>query len=199
MKNLFGFLIGVLLILSITGCERYEEVSEPTAYMGGSKWTFVDYDIVIISSISPVTIVKNDTVCINSFNNLTFVNGGVLMKQNYEQTSISRRFIKNKTQWEFDGYYLYCDWISTPGGLTPSHEPLWVSYPKWYYQNYTIMEISDLTSGAKTTYTFKTNNYGAAPPSQLILESPEIVTDLYSSSGERQKAVTVRVILTFMR
>jgi hypothetical protein len=199
MKQLFSFLIGILLISSITSCERYEEVSEPTSYMGGSKWTFIDYDIVIVSAIGPVTVIKSDTICINSFNNQSFVSGGILMSQNYKQTSIARRFIKNKTQWEFDGYHLYCDWIVTPNGMGPSHEPFWVSYPKWYYENYSIMQISDLSTGSKTTYTFKTNNYGAAPPSQLILESPDIVTDLYSSSGERQKAVTVRVILTFMR
>jgi hypothetical protein len=61
------------------------------------------------------------------------------------------------------------------------------------------MSILDNTIGMKTDYTFKTNNVGVAPPNQLIITSPEIVTDLYFSNGNRQKAVTVKVILTFMR
>ena len=102
MKKILFLLIVVLL----TSCEKYEEVSEPVLYMGGGKWTFIDYDIVIISSISSVSIIKNDTICINSFSNQSFVSGGILMSQNYNQTSKTRRFIKNKTQWEFDGFNL---------------------------------------------------------------------------------------------
>jgi hypothetical protein len=189
----------ILIVVLLTGCEKYEEVSEPVLYMGGGKWTFIDYDIVIISSISSVEVIKNDTICINSFGNQSFVSGGILMSQNYSQTSKTRRFIKNKTQWEFDSYNLYCEWSSTPGGLTPTHEPFWVSYPNYLYNNYTMMSILDNSIGMKTDYTFKTNNKGVAPPNQLIMTSPEIVTDLYFSNGTRQKAVTVKVVLTFMR
>ena len=39
MKKILFLLIVVLL----TGCEKYEEVSEPVLYMGGGKWTFIDY------------------------------------------------------------------------------------------------------------------------------------------------------------
>jgi len=189
----------ILIVILLTGCEKYEEVSEPVLYMGGGKWTFIDYDIVIISSISSVEVIKNDTICINSFGNQSFVSGGILMSQNYSQTSKTRRFIKNKTQWEFDSYNLYCEWTNTPGGLTPSHDPFWVSYPNYLYNNYTMMSILDNSIGMKTDYTFKTNNNGVAPPNQLIMTSPEIVTDLYFSNGTRQKAVTVKVVLTFMR
>jgi hypothetical protein len=189
----------LLLVTTLMGCKKYEQPSEPVLFMGGGKWTFVDYDIIIINSASPVEIIKNDTICINSFNNQTFVSGGVLMSQNYKQTSISRRFIKNKTQWEFDGYHLYCEWINTPGGTTPSHEPFWVSYPNYLYTEYTRMSVLDQTIGLKTDYSFETNNRGVAPPNKLKLISPEIVTDLYYSNGSRDKAVTVKIILTFMR
>lgn len=195
MKNI----IFILLVLTLVGCEKYEQESEPVLFMGGGKWTFVDYDIVLVSSIGDVQIIKNDTICINSFNNQTFVSGGVLMSQNYKQTGISRRFIRNKTQWEFDGYYLYCDWVTTPGGTTPSHEPMWVSYPNYLYTDYSKMSILDQTLGMKTDFTFETNNRGVAPPSKLTLISPEIVTDLYYSNGTRDKAVTVKIILRFMR
>jgi len=121
------------------------------------------------------------------------------MKQDYNNTDISRRFVRNNTQWEFDGYYLYCDWIYTPGGMKPAHEPLWVSYPNMYYLNYNRMSILDNTSGTVTNYTFETNNMGVHPPNELILVSPEIVINLYSSGGARDKAVTIKVILTFLR
>ena len=188
----------VLLLILLMGCERYEQPSCPEIFMGGGKFTLIDYDIVIVSAISPATIIKNDTVCINSFSNQSVVNGAILMSQNYKETAISRRFIKHKTQWEFDGMFLYCEW-DFPGGR-PSHEGFMVNYPIGYLsKNYTMMEITEYGTGVKTNYTFKTNNIGVAPPSELILTSPEIVTDLYFSNGEREKAVTVRVILTFMR
>jgi hypothetical protein len=196
MKTLFYFLI----IIFLTGCEKYEEVSEPILYMGGGKWTFVDYDVVVISAQSDVEIIKNDTICVNSFTQQSFVSGNIVMSQNYKNTAMSRRFIKNKTMWEFDGYNLYCDWVFQPGGQKPSHQPFWVSYPtNGLYTNYTKMSILDHTLGLKTDYTFKTNNIGVAPPSELILMSPEIVTDLYLSDGTREKAVTVKIILTFIR
>ncbi len=196
MKTLFYVLIMVFLM----GCEKYEEVSEPILYMGGGKWVFIDYDVVIVSSESEVQVIKNDTICINSFNDQSTVSGGTLMSQNYEKTAKSRRFIKNQTQWEFDGYHLFCEWLNQPGGQKPSHEPFWVSYPtNGLYVNYTRMSILDQTLGLKTDYSFKTNNVGVAPPNQLILISPEIVTDLYLSNGTREKAVTVKVILTCMR
>ena len=196
MKNLI-FIIGVVLL---TGCEKYELESNPVTYMGGEEWIFVDYDIVIVSSQSEVQIIKNDTICINSFSNQSTVSGGTLMSQNYNSTSKSRRFIRNKTKWEFDGYYLYCEWSDGPGNQVPSHDPFWVTYPtNGLYTNYSRMSILDQTLGLKTDYTFKTNNIGVAPPNELILVSPEIVTDLYLSNGAREKAVTVKVVLTFLR
>lgn len=189
-----------MLVVFFTGCEKYEEVSYPTTYMGGGKWIFVDYDIVIVNSQSEVQIIKNDTICINSFSDQSTVSGGTLMSQNYNNTAKSRRFIRNKTMWEFDGYNLYCEWVNHAGSQVPSHEPFWVSYPtNGLYTNYTRLSVLDQTLGLKTDYTFKTNNVGVAPPNQLTLISPEIVTDLYLSNGTREKAVTVRVILNFMR
>lgn len=193
-------ILSILLIVLLTGCEKYEGVSYPTTYMGGGKWIFVDYDVIIVSSQSEVQVIKNDTICINSFTDQSTVSGGALMSQNYNNTAKSRRFIKNKTMWEFDGYNLYCEWTNHSGSQVPSHEPFWVSYPtNGLYTNYTRMSVLDQTLGLKTDYTFKTNNVGVAPPNELILISPEIVTDLYLSNGTREKAVTVKVVLTFMR
>lgn len=188
-----------MLIPVMQACEQYSEPSYPVLYMGGGKWTLIDYDIVIINSITPVSIVKNDTICINSFGETRETSNGIIMKQDYNNTPISRRFIRNRTQWEFEGNNLYCEWMNSPGGMKPSHEPLWVSYPNPFYTNYTRMSIFDNTVGTTTEYTFLTNNIGVGPPNELILTSPNIVINLYSSSGARDKAVSLKVILTFMR
>jgi hypothetical protein len=196
MKKLLFLL---LLIPFLFGCEMYVEVSDPVTYMGGGRWTFIDYDVVVTQSVSPVTILESDTICINSFNDVKEVSGGFIMKQDYNDTPISRRFIKNKTQWEFDGYNLYCEWINIPGGMQPAHEPFWVTYPNYLYTDYTHMSIEDNTMGVKTDFTFKTNNKGDAPPNELILVTPDIVASLFSSGRSYDKAVVYHIVLTFMR
>jgi len=83
----------ILLIFTLFlfwGCEKIDFVSEPSI---AGRWIFTDYQVVRVSSISPIDIIKNDTICINAFNNQSFVSGGVLMKQNYNQTSPERRLI----------------------------------------------------------------------------------------------------------
>jgi hypothetical protein len=189
----------ILFILTLPACEQYSEPSEPVLFMGGGKWTLVRYDIVLVSSITPLRFIKNDTICINSFGETRETSEGIVMKQAYFSTPASRRFIVNKTQWEFDGCNLYCDWVFTPGGMKPAGEPMWVTYPHSYYTNYTVMSVFDTYTGSKTDYTFLTNNTGVFPPNELILMSPNIVINLYSSSGARDKAVTLKVVLTFIR
>jgi hypothetical protein len=112
---------------------------------------------------------------------------------------MTRRFIKGKTQWEFDGNNVFCDWLFTPAGMKPSHEPFWVTYPNPFYKEYSVMSVMDINTGAKTDFTFLTNNIGVAPPNKLRLTSPDIVINLYSSGGARDKAVTFKVVLTFLR
>ena len=189
MKKLILF----LLITTLFGCEKYEQYSIPK--FTGGKWIFTDYDIVVISSISNVTIVKSDTVCINSFNNQSFISGGILMKQNYNLTAGDRRFIRNKTTWEFDSNNkeLYCDYNQMVGTTKP--DPFWVNL--YNYQN--RLEILNTANGGSTNYTFETNSTNAAYSTTLTLLSPVISTDLYLSNGTRAKAVDVRVVLKFMR
>lgn len=191
MKKIFL----VFLCFSFWGCEKYAQYSIPR--FTGDKWLFYDYDIIVTNAINNVSVIKTDTVCINAFNEQSFVSGQFLMKQNYEKTALDRRFVKNKTMWEFgsNNYHLYCDFMYKDGGLRPSHEPFWSSvYPVSQF-----LEIQNNQTGGRTVYTYEANNVGAFPPSKLTLLSPPIVTDLYYSNGSRDKAVTVRVMLKFMR
>ena len=117
-------------------------------------------------------------------------------------TSADRRFIRNKTVWEFDdyGHYLYCSFDNVNNSLKPVDGPYWVSFPINYWETeHTRMMIQNSDNGAVTNWGMSTNVIGQGYPNKLILVSPEIVTDLYGSNGSRDKAVTVKVVLTFMR
>ena len=189
MKKLLLF-----LLLSLFGCQVYELPNE-TPRLTGGKWVLSNYDIVVINSISKVKVIKNDTVCINAFNGQSFISGNILMKQFYNQTAKDRRFVIGITTWEFDSNnnHLYCDYTQGIDVMKP--EPFWVNlHPR---QN--RMEILNTTNGGSTNYTFETSTVGANPPKILKLLSPEIVTDLYVDGGKRDKGVTVRILLTFMR
>lgn len=188
-------LIVLLFLPLLMGCEKYDEVSVPR--FTGGKWIFTDYDIVVISSISNISIVKNDTICINSFNNQSFVSGHILMKQNFNVTALDRRFVRNKTVWEFDdnNRYLYCDFTNINGSLRPTHDPFWVNVN----ENRNLLNVINQTNGGSTTYTYESNAIGVMPPNVLTLVSPIISTDLYLSDGTRSKAVDIKVVLRFMR
>jgi hypothetical protein len=191
MKKLLLF--SSLLLL---GCQVYELPNE-TPRLTGGVWTLTDYDIVVINSISDVKIIKNDTVCINAFNGQSYIGGNVLMKQFYNQTAKDRRFVISKTKWEFDNNsnYLYCEYSNRDGSLKPTHNPYWVRMSPYKR----TIAIDNVENGGVTNYTFETNSVGVNPPNILKLLSPEIVTDLYVDGGKRDKGVTVRILLTFMR
>ncbi len=94
MKKLFLILISSLFL----GCEKFELPSEPSV---AGKWYFDDYRITVVRSINGetrlednITVIKTDTICINNFGQQSFVSGNILMKQNYNLTSVDRRFIR---------------------------------------------------------------------------------------------------------
>lgn len=196
----------LLFCFILFGCEIYELPSEPPPLTGG-KWIFVDYEITIIDSPSKVEILqdgilKNDTICINSFNNISIVSGNMLMKQFYSNTASDRRFIRGKTVWEFDnyGHHLYCDFIQTIGSIRPLKDPYWVSYPKNYWEKeHSMMQILNQENGSATNYTMDTGTIGQGYPNKLRLLSPLIYTDLYGSGGGRDRGIGVKITLIFMR
>ena len=191
MKKLIGLIV-LMFTLFISGCEPpYSQPSE--IHLTGGTWIFTDYQIVVIRAISNVTVIQNDTICINAFGEQTFVSGGILMKQHYTSTAIDRRFIKGVTKWEFDmsSSYLYCN--------NDFKNYFTVDYPGYMKKEKDEMCINNPSNGAVTNYSFTTDALGANYPRKLTLVSPPIVSDLLLSNGMRDKAVTVQVILTFMR
>jgi hypothetical protein len=188
MKKLSFLLI---LVLFLFGCEKFDQPSEPN--LTGKPWVFTDYYITVVSSISPVEIVYNDTICINAFGEQSYVSGDALMEQHYGLTLNDRRFIKGKTTWEFDdsNYTLYIN------GNTDKRYP--VVYPSYMRTERTQMRVSNPDYGAETNFTFFTDAMGMNYPLKLTLVSPSIVSDLLLSNGMRDKAVTVQVTLIFTR
>jgi len=189
MKKL---LILLAIIPLLFGCEEffyYDEISEPNLSAG--KWVLSGYDVIIISSISDVEVMYNDTICINAFGGQSYVSGGIQMKQNYNNTSPDRRFIVGETIWDFDdnSYTLYVN------NDYDTRYP--VTFPNYMMKEYDKMKIGNDDYGSHTTYSFDSNGQGAMPPTEFVLLSPEIITDLYLSSGMRDKAVTVQVLLKF--
>lgn len=192
MKKLLLFLV---LIPLFFGCEPffyYNEISEPHL-TGASPWVFADYQVQVISSISDVEVIPNDTICINAFGLQRLVSGGILMEQNYNGTPVDRRFIKGVTQWEFDdnSYSLYIN------RNTDVRFP--VTFPNYMMKEYDKMVVNNPLIGSVTNYSYESNAQGANYPTEFVLLSPEIVTNLYLSNGMRDKAVIVRVLLIFRR
>lgn len=196
MKKLIFFIISLTLL----SCEKYELYSEPSV---AGKWYFSDYKITRVQSINPIEIIPNDTICINNFGIQSFVSGNVLMKQNYQQTAIDRRFIKNVTTWDFNGptganyFPLEIDGKKNIG--VDAH------FPKPYLPNinanniYTSLVTSNGNNGITTNYTFITDKFGAGYSRVMELTSPNISSDVYLTNGSREKAVTVFVTLIFKR
>ena len=198
MRKISLFISLILLF----GCEKYELITPPA--VSGGKWVLYDYEVVPFNSISPYDVIKNDTICINSWNNQTFVSGGILMKQNFNNTSKDRRFVIGKTTWEFDGtvgssrYYLTTEFKNFGGTPQSTHVPFEVTV----YNRTNKLNVYNTEIGATTYYTYDVNDYksnGVTPVNKMTLLGTEVVTDLYLSNGTRDKALTVRILLKFMR
>lgn len=181
----------LILIPFLWGCEKIEFPSQPSV---AGEWVFTDYYITNRSG-NPFQVIPSDTICIIGFNDQSFVSGGILMKQNYNNTPIDRRFIKGQTIWNFSGSY----------GST--YFPLHINHSKDYFdadfrRAINVREYSHLVvmnNNIPTNYTFSTDGIGAAYSRKLTLMSPIISTDLYYSDGRREKAFDVTVTLIFMR
>ena len=196
MRKISLFISLILLF----GCEKYvgNETSITPPSVAG-KWYFSNYYVTRVQSLGRLEIIPNDTICINNFGTQSFVSGNVLMKQNYQQTSIDRRFIKNVTTWDFNGptgafyFPLGIDDINDIGVDARFPKPY---LPNIKYNNiYTSMEISNGNNGVTTNYTFITDKFGAGHSRIMELTGPNISSDIYLKNGVREKAVTVFVTL----
>jgi hypothetical protein len=201
-------LLLILFVLPFLGCEKFELPSEPSV---AGKWYFDDYRVTIVRSINGerdprrddnIEVIKTDTICINNFGEQSFVSGGILMRQNYNKTSVDRRFIRGITTWDFDGP---SQSTFFPLLINNLNDEIYAKFPKPYLPNkygeyiQTSMVVSNYSNGSETDYTFTTDKFGAGYSRVMTITSPNISTDLYLSSGQREKALTVFVTLIFKR
>ena len=173
------------------GCEKYSEITIPNF---NGTWYFYDYEIHIEKSVSEVKIIKNDTICVNSFSNQTLTPDGILLKQDYNNTAEDRRFIVNKTIWDI-GSSSHVLNIFNPNSEIMK-DKFWVSTDPMLE----MLHIQNLTNGSTTAYTYTTNpTTGKSYITRLDILSPSFVTDIYLSNGKREKGVIVSVLLRFRR
>jgi hypothetical protein len=185
----------LLIIPFLWGCEKIEFISEPSV---AGEWVFTDYIVTVEppgGSRVNVQVIPNDTICVNSFSEQSFVSGGILMKQNYNLTAIDRRFIKGQTRWNFSGSYgstMFRLYFNRLNDYLVAEFPL-----KTNMREYSHLVV--INNNTTTNYTFFTDCIGAAYSRKLTLISPTISTDLYLSDGRREKGLNVRVTLIFTR
>jgi hypothetical protein len=134
---------------------------------------------------------------LNHFNNQSFVSGNILMKQNYDITSPEKRFIIGKN-WYFDGPSQATSFNLIVPNNPDNHEIKADFIRPYLSSRYQKMVFKNLNNGSYTTFTFQTYALGSLNNTMDVL-SPPIVTDLYLSNGKRDKAVTVQILLHFMR
>ncbi len=193
-------LLLILITFTLFGCEKYELPSAPSV---AGKWYFQGYKVTRVQSLSRLEIIENDTICINNFGVQSFISGNILMKQNYKQTAIDRRFVKNVTTWDFNGptgaFYFSL-------GIDDMYDNgVDIHFPKPYLPNinsdniYTSMVTFNKNNGITTNYTYTTDKFGAGYSRVMEITSPNISSDIYLTNGTREKAVTVFVTLVFKR
>jgi hypothetical protein len=186
-----------LLIVSIffLGCEKYETISEPSV---AGRWKFTDYYITPVKIISGLVINEDsDTICINSFSKQTLSGGKIKLEQYYNETTAERRFIKNKTIWEFDGP---SQSTIFPLLINEKNDDVWANFKKPYLEReYVDLLIQNERLGVSTEYSFFTSGLAQNYSKKLTLTSPVISTDLYFSNGGSEKTIDVIITLIFTR
>lgn len=188
MKNL----IFVFLTVISVSCEIYQQPSNPQLNLNG-EWDVVDINVVIdkVNYNSQVTVVNSDKAAVSSFYVTgTDTNGNLMLTQEYNKTSIQRRFDINSTSWEFDYNNLI---INDQNEL----ESFYIDFPCTYCTKLTRIDIKD--SAEKTIYTFSVDTYGAMPSNELILTSQTFYTNILIGGNQYDKAIISHLEITLHR
>lgn len=190
MKNLFYF-----LLLFVFGCEVYEEPSNPQLNLNG-RWDVVDIRVFAQDMYSEpprfnrINVTNDDIASVGSFNMVGSTEDGFLiLTQDFENTSLNRRFDVNNTIWEFDYYDLI-----VRDSLDVKSFPI-----DFRCQSCTKQTKLNFLTGSETNYTFSIDTYGAMPSNELILTSQVFYTDIFTSNGQFDKAVRAKLEIILHR
>lgn len=187
-------LLLLLFIPLLVGCEKYDLPSNPTLNLNG-RWDVVKVKVVIdkVNYGSNVEVLSEIEASVSNF----YVsginsNGTLLLTQNYNETSIDKRFNVNKTNWEFDYNRLS---IFENGQNITNGGYIFTTLPCTYCDEQTVLEWDYM--GGKSRYTFDVDTYGAMPSNKLVLTSQEFVTNIMLNGNTYDKAIISHLEITF--
>jgi len=190
----------IFLIPFLFGCEKYELPTNPQSQLNG-RWDVVKIKVVIdkVNFNSHVTVLSETEAAVTNFYIKRILNDStLLLGQDFNNTSVDRRFDLDKTTWSFENYQLriYENNQNVVKG-TSIDNYIFVKFPCNYCKENTVLEWDYL--GNKTRYTFETDTYGAMPANKLVLTSQTFYTNIKLGSNEYDKAIVSHLEITLHR
>ncbi len=183
-------LVLLLFVTLFWSCEKYELPSNPQLNLNG-RWDVVDIKVVNKFNYGMEGIVINsDRASVSNFlvTGITTDNR-LKLSQDFNNTTIYRRFDISTTKWIFDGHYLIIK-------DNVSEQKIWVDFPCDYCKEKTIIEINTMDY---TRYIFNIDTYGAMPSNKLVLTSQTFFTNIMIGGNQFDKAIESHLEITLNR
>lgn len=186
----------LLLVVSLVSCQKYEDFSNPQLNING-RWDVVKVKVVIdkVNFNSHVTVLSENIAAVTNFYVKKINNDGtLLLSQDFNSTSVDRRFDIDKTTWDFQYNQLR---IYENNKNMVNDDYIFVGFPCTYCTKNTIMEWDYM--GNKTRYTFSNDTYGAMPSNEMILTSQSFYTNIKLGNNTYDKAIESHLEITLHR
>lgn len=183
-----------LPLFLLFGCEIYEQPSNPQLNLNG-RWNVVKIKVVIdkVNFNSHVTVLSENVASVSNFYVKQINNDGtLLLSQDFNGTSVDRRFDIDKTTWDFQ-YNQLRIYENTKNVVKDDY--IFVEFPCTYCNKNTVMEWDYM--GYKTRYTFLTDTYGAMPSNEMVLTSQSFYTSIKLGGNTYDKAIESHLEITF--
>ena len=183
----------IIPLFLLFGCEIYEQPSNPQFNLNG-RWDVVKIKVVIdkVNFNSHVTVLSENVASVSNFYVKQINNDGtLLLSQDFNNTSIDRRFDIDKTTWDFQ-YNQLRIYENTKNMVRDDY--IFVEFPCTYCNKSTVMEWDYM--GYKTRYTFSTDTYSAMPSNEMVLTSQSFFTNIKLGSNTYDKAIESHLEIT---
>jgi len=190
----------IFIIPFLFGCEKYELPTNPQSQLNG-RWDVVKIKVVIdkVNFNSHVTVLSETEAAVTNFYIKRVLNDTtLLLGQDFNNTSVDRRFDIDKTTWSFENYQLriYENNQNVVKGSSMDNY-IFANFPCNYCKERAVLEWDYL--GNKTRYTFDTDTYGAMPANKLVLTSQTFYTNITLGSNVYDKAIVSHLEITLHR
>ena len=196
MRKISLFISLILLF----GCEKYELPTNPQSQLNG-RWDVVKIKVVIdkVNFNIHVTVLSETEAAVNNFYIKQVLNDTtLLLGQDFNNTSVDKRFDIDKTTWSFENNQLriYENNQNVVKGASIDNY-IFATFPCNYCKENAVLEWDYL--GSKTRYTFDTDTYGAMPANKLVLTSQTFYTNIKLGSNVYDKAIESHLEITLHR